>query len=309
MKYNSAVFKWVAKCFQKGLATHLKTQIKKGCDMKHLAIAAILAFILTGCLGKNDAITSDATPTKRMSRVNEYELGKISYSKGDYARAVQYQTQWLVKYPDDASAYTERGLAYNKLNKSDAALSDFTKACELAPEALSPRIYKCAELAGLGKREQAKEMLSDIMADARFSGISPYEKFLAYSLDGQFKMKAGEHEEALPSLNNALRVFSGNSHVFAERNSHHINRLAYYNRSVVHNQLGNYPQAAEDMEAYVTTTQKAKQRIGSKDYARLAIAYYLAEDYAKCKAVSKYISPEDRRMLAETLDDEMFLEE
>lgn len=278
--------------------------------MKYLAFVAILTLMFTGCsFEKKNATTTNTISQKRMSRVNEYELGKISYSKRDYSRAVQYQTQWLIKYPDDFSAYTERGLAYNKLNKSDAALSDFNKASELAPQALSPRIYKCAELAKLGDRDEAMLILDDVMGDSKFSRISPYEKFLAYSLDGQFKMKDGRHEDALPSLNKAIKTFNSNAHVFAEKNSRYIDRLVVYNRSVVYNKMSRYSEAADDMEEFITTTQKAKQRIGSKDYARLAIAYYLAEEYAKCRAVSKYVSSEDRRKLAETFDDDMFLGE
>ncbi|WP_372366601.1 tetratricopeptide repeat protein [Candidatus Uabimicrobium sp. HlEnr_7] len=274
--------------------------------MKHLVIAIVATFVLTGCY--LNSTNNAATTQKNMSRVNEHELGKISYAKRDYSRAVQYQTQWLIKYPDDAHAYVERGLVYSKLDKSESAISDFAKAAELLPNALKPRIYECAELSKVGRGSESRSKLEEIMADANFSRISPYEKFLAYSLDGQFKIKAGTHGEALPSLNNAIRTFNSNAHVFVAKNSPFINRLVVYNRAVVYNKMGDYAQAANDMESFVRISQKANLRLGSKDYARLAIAYYLAEEYDKCRTILKYVSPQDREMLYNTLEDDMFLE-
>jgi tetratricopeptide (TPR) repeat protein len=274
--------------------------------MKHLVIAVIATVVLTGCYLTAD--NNQTTKQKAMSRVNEHELGKVAYAKGDYSRAAQYQTQWLIKYPEAGYAYVERGLAHSKLNKSELAISDFSKASELLPDALRPKVYKCAELSKIGREEEAKAMLEQIMSNPNFAGISPYEKFLAYSLDGQFKIKSGQHEEALPSLNNALRTFNNNTHVFIAKNSRFINRLAVYNRAVVHNKMGDYREAANDMESYVRISQKANQRLGSKDYARLAIAYYLAEEYDKCRAIIKYVSPGDRQRLSETLDEDMFIE-
>lgn len=279
----------------------------KGCNMKHLVLAIIAAFLLTGCTLFNST-NNETTPQKPMSRVNEHELGKVAYAKGDYSRALQYQTQWLVKYPDDAYAYTERGLVNSKLNKSESAISDFSKAAELLPNAMKPRIYQCAELAKMGRESESRGLLEEIMSNPNFSQISPYEKFLAYSLDGEFKIKSGQHTDALPSLNNALRTFDNNTHVFVAKNSPFINRLAVYNRAVVLNKMGDYSRAADDMELYVKISQKANIRIGSKDYARLAIAYYLAEEYDKCRAVLKFVSPKDREMLAQTLEDDMFLD-
>ncbi|BBM83590.1 tetratricopeptide repeat protein [Candidatus Uabimicrobium amorphum] len=276
--------------------------------MKHLVLAIIVAFLLTGCTLLNSTNGDATTPQKPLSSVNEHELGKVAYAKGDYSRALQYQTQWLVKYPDDAYAFTERGLVNSKLNKSESAISDFSKATELLPNALRPRIYKCAELAKMGREGEARGLLEQVMSDPNFSQISPYEKFLAYSLDGQFKIKAGLHTDSLPSLNNALRTFNSNTHVFVAKNSPFINRLVVYNRAVVLNKMGDYPRAADDMELYIKISQKAKIRISSKDYARLAIAYYLAEEYDKCRAVLKLVSPKDREMLAQTLEDDMFLD-
>jgi tetratricopeptide (TPR) repeat protein len=60
-----------------------------------------------------------------------YNLGYISFLKGDFNRAIQYFSTAISKQPDYTDAFYGRGLCYMKAGKSELAEKDFNKVLQL----------------------------------------------------------------------------------------------------------------------------------------------------------------------------------
>ena len=173
------------------------------------------------------------------------------------------------------------------------------------PRSIEERLAYTATLVKENENDQAREAIHIVMSDDQFSQLPLDKRLLAYSLNGQLQMRDFNHDSALASFNKALKMFNEQGEVSSENVS--VVRLIVYYRSRVHNKLANYQESAADMQAYITLSEQASQTVSSQEYARLAIAYYLAEDYENCKAVLPKISESDRKELAAQLEDEMFL--
>ena len=173
------------------------------------------------------------------------------------------------------------------------------------PRSIEERLAYTATLVKENENDQAREAIHIVMSDDQFSQMPLDKKLLAYSLNGQLQMRDFNHDSALASFNKALKMFNEQGEVSSENVS--VVRLIVYYRSRVHNKLANYQESAADMQAYITLSEQARQTVSSQEYARLAIAYYLAEDYENCKAILPKISEADRKELAAQLEDDMFL--
>ncbi|BBM85754.1 hypothetical protein [Candidatus Uabimicrobium amorphum] len=173
------------------------------------------------------------------------------------------------------------------------------------PRSIEERLAYTATLVKEKENDQAREAIHIVMSDDQFPQLPLDKKLLAYSLNGQLQMRDFNHDAALASFNKALKLFNEQGEVSSE--NIRVVRLIVYYRSRVHNKLANYPDSAADMKAYIALSEQANQTVTSQEYARLAIAYYLAEDYESCKAILPKVSEADRKELAEQLEDEMFL--
>jgi tetratricopeptide (TPR) repeat protein len=63
-----------------------------------------------------------------------YNMGYISFLKGDFNRAIPYFSTAISKQPDYTDAYYGRGLCYKKTGKTDLAKKDFAKVLQLDPK-------------------------------------------------------------------------------------------------------------------------------------------------------------------------------
>jgi len=258
--------------------------------MKQLLVFLPLFAFLTGCLVEEK---------QELPRVNEYEMGKKSYTREDYSNAVQYQTQWIQKYPKDSAAYIERGRAYDKMGQYEDALVDYSQALELDPKSARPLVYKAGALQALGRTKEAQSTLGLAANHPGFNSLNAYEKFLAYWLDGEFSLLAGDNEAAIESLDKALEIYDTNTVIFLNYKSRDINRLPLRLRAVAASRLGDFEQAVDDMEGYVVLSEKNGHTVTSKDYLKLASYYYTTDQYEKSQSVLKKMSPEDQRAFIE----------
>ncbi len=233
-----------------------------------------------------------------ITQVNEEELGRQAFETGNYEGAADYYSQWLAKYPESWDIFVERGRAYNKMQKYELALKDFELSAEKSPSDLRCQVYRCGVLVSMNKYPPAQKIMASVMSDPKISQLGPYELFLAYSLDGQCKNMSGDYENALTSIEEALKVYESHD-VFKSPGYTSIYRLVLRKRAVAYHALGNYRQAAADMEQYLSLSEQAEGKGDPKDYQSLALALYMSDNYDRCRQVLPRLSPQHRRELAE----------
>src|SRR5580698_4847095 len=85
-----------------------------------LLVAALLAPSLVGC---------GVSPAE-----HAYNQGLIAADKKDFEQAVTWFTESIRLKPDDATAYSGRGFAYDRKGDHDKAIADFTEAIRLKPD-------------------------------------------------------------------------------------------------------------------------------------------------------------------------------
>ena len=272
--------------------------------MKKLIMLLFLAIVIAGCTTPQRTLPPD------IPKVNFAQRAKQAFNDGDYANAAEDYQRWLAEHPEDIEALFDLGRCYRQLKKYEEALEAFAKVISLNPKDLRPQVYHCEVLIALKRHKQAQPELKKIVQDPGFMRLGIYEKFMAYYLDGQLKNSQGTYEgneQALISLEEALRLFDLHPHVFKNYGSAHINRFAIYQMAVAHHVLGNNIQAAAEMGKYIEITKQAGMQVSSKDYQSLALALYLSDRLEQCRAVLPQMTLEDRKGLAELFADNFFL--
>ena len=91
-----------------------------------------LLFLLTAIL-----ITAGCTHNKTIegfSAANWSEIGRQAIDAKRWNEALNAYNKAIDLNPNDASAYNNRGLAYDNLDKDDLAIADYEKAIELNPK-------------------------------------------------------------------------------------------------------------------------------------------------------------------------------
>jgi tetratricopeptide (TPR) repeat protein len=121
-------------------------------------ITLIFCFLLT--FGWVQPVMAQTQPTQvsqeELQRLNDItNQAFAATNKGDFATAEGYWTQILDQYPNNAAVWSNRGNSRVSQNKLDAALADYNKAVELAPDVTDPYLNRGAALEGLGRWEDA----------------------------------------------------------------------------------------------------------------------------------------------------------
>ena len=100
------------------------TPMKVGCSSLLFLLAAML--ITTGCTHNK--------PFERFNAANWSEIGRQAIDAKRWNEALNAYNKAIELNPNDASAYNNRGLAYDNLDKNDLAIADYEKAIELNPK-------------------------------------------------------------------------------------------------------------------------------------------------------------------------------
>ena len=98
--------------------------MKVGCSSLLILLAVML--ITTGC-------THNKT-NERFSAANWSEIGRQAIDAKHWNEAINAYNKAIDLNPNDASAYNNRGLAYDNLDKNNLAIADYEKAIELNPK-------------------------------------------------------------------------------------------------------------------------------------------------------------------------------
>ena len=131
-----------------------------------------LLFLLAAIL-----ITSGCTHNKTIegfSAANWFEIGRQAIDAKRWNEALNAYNKTIDLNPNDASAYNNRGLAYDNLDKDDLAIADYEKAIELNPKYAKAYNHRGSAYEKLGNYEQA---IADIKIAAGL-GDSAAQKFL-----------------------------------------------------------------------------------------------------------------------------------
>ena len=187
------------------------------------------------------------------------------------------------------------------------ALADFEQVIAINRDDLRAKIYRAGAIITLGGRDQEAhaELLSAINSPG-FMSIGFYDQFLAYMLDGQLKTKSKDHQNAVMSLNEAIKIYNLHQDVFQRHQNQTISRIVFHCRALANFNLLKFSQSAQDMQQSILLTIQVKGQALPRDYQMLAMAYYMAEEYDKCVEVLPYVTPEGKRELGETLGDRDF---
>jgi tetratricopeptide (TPR) repeat protein len=179
--------------------------------------------------------------------------------KAVYDRAIADFTQAIRLDPDSASAYIERGGAYDAKGYHDQAIADYSQAIRLAPD-----YYSAYSVRGLAYSEKGDydRAIADYSQAIRLN--PDYSR--AYSNRGNAYNHKGEYDRAIDNYNQAIRLNPNDA-------------TALYNRGVAYNNKGEYDKAITDYNRAIRFNPNFAEA-----YHNRAFAYINKEDYDRAIA-------------------------
>ncbi|MEN9216119.1 MAG: tetratricopeptide repeat protein [Gloeomargarita sp. HHBFW_bins_162] len=120
--------------------------------------------------------------------------------RGDFEAAILELNQVIKLAPNNATAFTLRGVAYTNMGNAKQALEDFTKAIQLAPKAAAPYGYR-----GIVRRQMMDlpGALADVNEAIKIDGKNPG----FYSFRGALHADAGDRARAISDFQQAAKLF------------------------------------------------------------------------------------------------------
>ncbi len=177
----------------------------------------------------NDVLAVKIGSYSKDESYKDFELFYKAYDadkNGNYQKAINYFTNYLIKYPTDAGAYVNRGVAKSHLENYRGAIPDFNKAIEIDPN-LADAYYN---------RGVAKKKIDDykgaILDLNKAIEIDPYDAD-AYNNRGIANASLNNNKIAIKDFNKAIEI---SPNYFK----------AYYNRGIANANLNNFKLAIKD---------------------------------------------------------------
>jgi len=158
-----------------------------------------------------------------------YSNRGIAYAKlNKYERAIEDFSKAIALNPDDAEAYYNRGIAYAKLNKYERAIKDYDETIKLNPNYAAAYNNRGAAYAKLNKYERAiKDYDETIKLNPNYAA--------AYNNRGAAYAESNQHERAIKDYDRAIELNSN----YAE---------AYANRGIAYSEIHRYEESARDLK-------------------------------------------------------------
>ncbi len=176
--------------------------------------------------------------------------GLTYYFLGKYQQAIKAFNKAIQIDPQLDIAYNNRGITYAELGNYKQAINDFTKSIELNPQRANLYYNRGLAYHKLGNYQQAiNDYTKAIQGDVIDKLIDRLQDTWVYSNRGLAYHKLGNHQQAINDFNKAIELDPQNA-------------AAYSGRGNAYNDLGNYQQAINDFN-------KAIQL-----YPQFTIAYY-----------------------------------
>lgn len=123
-------------------------------------------------------------------------------NQGDFVQAEAYWTQLTEDFPTNPAVWSNRGNARVSQHKLAEAIKDYTKAIELAPDAVDPYLNRGAALEGQGKYDEAIQDYNRVLE------IAPNDAF-AYNNRGNAKAGLEQWDQALADYQKAANMVPG----------------------------------------------------------------------------------------------------
>ncbi len=170
-------------------------------------------------------IDEEAWKTAIAAAVDRMETG-IANLDADIADAVTIRPD-----PDDADAYSKRGMAYLAQGKFDEAIADLTGVIRIKPD------YASAYF-GRGAAYRSQRKYDEAIAD--FTEVIRIKPDLAGAYDnrGDTYLQQGKYDEAIADFTEIIRLASDNAGAYSAG--------AYYSRGVAYEKQGNKAKADAD---------------------------------------------------------------
>lgn len=176
-----------------------------------------------------------------------------------YDDALSLTEQLLIKYPNNARLYLERGEIYNRLEQFEAALASFTRATEIDPESLWPKYYITTLLNRTERYEEALARCNEFIQ--RHPG-----KAGLHGERGETYLRLKAHERALADFTTAIDLQPDSG-------------WAYRGRGVTLRNMGRYDAALADLNVAVEQASRNDWII----YQR-GLTYWVAGDYERARS-------------------------
>ncbi|NRB08106.1 MAG: tetratricopeptide repeat protein [Richelia sp.] len=120
-------------------------------------------------------------------------------SVGDFATSEKYWTQILDEFPLNPAVWSNRGNVRVSQNKLQAAMADYNKAIELAPNETDPYLNRGTALEGLGKWDEAIADYNHVLE------LDPQDA-MAYNNRGNAKTGLGQWDNAIVDYQKASEI-------------------------------------------------------------------------------------------------------
>ena len=170
----------------------------------------------------------DRPPVKQLNASLRIEKGNILYFAGNYNQASIYYGKVLELFPNNKTAYINRGISYTKRGSYIKAIDDFSKALEIDPERAV--VYNNRGFAW-DKRGYYNRALNDF---DKALDIDP-ENIDALNNRGSIWIKKGKSSRAIKDFNKILKIDKKND-------------VAYYNRGCAWIGKENIKKALNDVQ-------------------------------------------------------------
>lgn len=171
-----------------------------------------------------------------------------------YELTIRDYTKVLERYPDNATAYRERGYLYAKLKRNDPAIADFTSAIELDPQSPGALAGRGAVYLEINKPELAIADLTDAIKTDPAASHNYYNRGLAY-------YHKGEYEPAIQDFTTVISKEPANALAYRQRG----NLYTYVNKPAL---------AVKDLTKAIAIDPKEPE-----SYAIRGLAYAMQKNY------------------------------
>ena len=219
-----------------------------------------------------------------------------------FREATDGYTAVLEEADDDYASVLGRGLAFEHLGQTKAAMEDYTRALELRPQAVWPRIYRAGLALKLDEADAAQEDIGVVMGGA-FGSLTAHEQVLILGVSGQVQRAKGRPEEALQDFERAIEIAKRNPPLLAL--PHYADVL--YSVAHTNYELGRLEEALQGLTDYMALKKKLSLPITSDDYYNMAVLTYLVGKFDESREYFMKVSSQQREKALSKLDDEGFL--
>ena len=204
---------------------------------------------------QSEPIEKNSDTSDNDAAVKAVEQGNADLKRNDIDSAIEHLGLAMRLNPTLDTAYCLRGIAYKRNGQIDNAITDYTKAIELKPDAE----YYCLRGIAYGQRGDLDKAVSDYTKSIEIKPINAEP----YCLRGMVYKQKGDLDKALADYSNAIQLKIDDVQT-------------YYDRGCVYGLKGD-----RDHEIADYSTAIKLDRAYLKAYCSRATAYFKTGDYDK----------------------------